>query len=72
MFIDGRNIMYGRKLTETSLTLQYVAPGWERLLKEYRIGWALYPTDAPIVAALKRIGWKPVYSDSTATVLVRP
>lgn len=72
VFIDGRNIMYGRKITEDSLTFQFTAGGWEELLERYRIGWTLYPTGSRLTRALKERGWKVLHEDATATVLARP
>ena len=31
---------------------------------------ALVPADAPLLPALEQIGWRPVYEDKTATLLV--
>ncbi|MBI2943888.1 MAG: hypothetical protein HYY25_06780 [Candidatus Wallbacteria bacterium] len=72
VFIDGRNIMYGRKITEDSLTFQFTAGGWEELLQRYRIDWTLYPTGSRLTRALKARGWRVLHEDPTATVLARP
>ncbi|MBI4871427.1 MAG: hypothetical protein HY814_07660 [Candidatus Riflebacteria bacterium] len=72
IFIDGRNVMYGAKLSHDWLTLATLAPGWKDLVASYGIVWTLFPTDAPLTQALRELGWQVRYSDSTATVLVRP
>lgn len=73
VFIDGQTDFYGEALTrqyEQALTL---APGWEDVLRQYDVSWAILPAGSDLPEALRsRSGWRAVYEDETAIILVKP
>ena len=72
VFIDGRNVLYGSKLSADWLTMATLAPGWRERLVEHRIDWTLFPSGSPLTRALLERGWQTFHADAVATVLVRP
>ena len=53
---------------ETIITLQ---DGWQGILEQYDIKWAILPPDWPLADKLKAQGWETVYQDPTAVILVK-
>jgi hypothetical protein len=51
---------------ETILTINN---GWENLLQEYDIEWAIIETDSPLTRALVNNQWEVLYEDETAVIL---
>jgi hypothetical protein len=70
VFFDGRSDLYGADFLKQYGRLVQVRPGWRQYFEEFHFTHALLPVDAPLRAALELIGWKPVYRDSTAILLV--
>jgi hypothetical protein len=71
VFIDGQTDFYGEALTrqyEQAITRQ---TGWQAVLAQYRVGWALLPAGSPLAQALAgEPGWREAYRDGTAVVLI--
>jgi len=73
-FIDGRASLYGNRFLEEyirafstpdpSVVSAFLAP--------YDVSWALLTPKETIAFVLKSQGWKQLYADETATLLVRP
>ncbi|HEY9528729.1 MAG TPA: hypothetical protein VIR02_16690 [Anaerolineales bacterium] len=53
---------------ETIITLQ---DGWQGILEQYDIKWAILPPDWPLADKLKAQGWETVHQDPTAVILVK-
>lgn len=72
VFIDGQTDFYGEELTKQYSRIREVQPGWQDLLDEHGISWALIPPDAPLASALElHPEWNLTYRDSTAVSYVR-
>jgi hypothetical protein len=53
---------------ETVVTLQ---EGWQDIFEQYNIAWAIVPPEWGLTKELNAQGWKTVYQDQTAVILVR-
>jgi hypothetical protein len=71
IFMDGHTHIYGDALSREYVAIQSRAPGWESLLDNYRVEWAILRTDNPLTLALIEVYWREVYRDETAVVLKR-
>jgi hypothetical protein len=69
VFMDGHTHIYGEALTREYETVTFLGNGWQEILSEYQIKWAIVRTGSPIARALEKEGWKIVYSDDTSAVL---
>lgn len=74
VFIDSRSDVYSRQFLANYITITDVAPGWDHLLAQYHVQWALLPSDAPLKQALALAGWHCQAEDTqgVATLCVRP
>ena len=71
VFIDSQGDVYGETFIRKYEQVITLAPGWQEVLKEYNVDWALVNVDWPLAGALAAEGWQEVYRDGTAVVLVR-
>jgi hypothetical protein len=69
VFFDGRSDFYGAEFLKQYGRLVQVRPGWREYWNSFGFSQALLPNDAPLLEALQAIGWRPVYRDSTVTLL---
>jgi hypothetical protein len=70
VFFDGRSDLYGADFLRQYSRLVQVRPGWRQYWESFHFTHALVPADAPLLPALEQIGWRPLYQDKTATLLV--
>jgi hypothetical protein len=70
VFFDGRSDLYGADFLKQYSRLVQVRPGWRAYWDSFHFTHALLPADAPLLPALEQIGWRPIYQDKTATLLV--
>src|SRR5450759_949446 len=70
VFFDGRSDLYGAEFLKQYSRLVQVRPGWRASWDSFHFTHALLPADAPLLPALEQIGWRPLYQDKTATLLV--
>jgi hypothetical protein len=70
VFFDGRSDLYGADFLKQYSRLVQVRPGWRAYWESFHFTHALLPADAPLLPALEQIGWRPLYQDKTATLLV--
>jgi hypothetical protein len=70
VFFDGRSDLYGADFLRQYSRLVQVRPGWRSYWDSFHFTHALLPDDAPLLPALEQIGWRPIYQDKTATLLV--
>jgi hypothetical protein len=70
VFFDGRSDLYGAEFLKRYARLVQVRPGWRNYWESFHFTHALLPADAPLLPALEQIGWRPIYEDKTATLLV--
>jgi hypothetical protein len=53
---------------ETVITMR---TGWQDILEQYNIKWAIIPSEWPLARELKAQGWETAYQDETAVILVQ-
>jgi len=70
VFFDGRSDFYGADFLIRYGRLVQVRAGWQQDWNSFGFSHALLPPDAPLRAALEQAGWRAVYSDQTAVLLV--
>ena len=70
VFFDGRSDLYGADFLKRYSRLVQVRPGWRAYWDSFHFTHALLPADAPLLPALEQIGWRALYQDKTATLLV--
>lgn len=74
VFIDSRSDVYSQQFLTDYITIDDVAPGWNRLLDRYDVRWALIPTDSTLRQALAFSGWRcqPEDTQGVASLCLRP
>jgi hypothetical protein len=70
VFFDGRSDFYGADFLKRYGRLLQLRPGWRDELQRHGFTHALLPNDQPLVEALQQLGWRRIYGDQTATLLV--
>jgi hypothetical protein len=70
VFFDGRSDFYGAKFLIEYARMSQARPGWRRDWDSWDFTTALVPADSPLIPALQQAGWRVIYSDSTAVILV--
>jgi hypothetical protein len=72
VFIDDRADYYGEKHYTKYASVSQVEPGYEKVLREFKINWILFPSDQRLVAALKQNPeWQEVCHDKASNLFVR-
>ena len=72
VFFDGRSDYYGVQFMRDYIELVQVRPGWEKQLDRFQFTHALLPKDYSLLAVLPRMGWRELYRDGTAVLLIAP
>ena len=67
---EGRSDLYGAEFLKRYSRLVQARPGWQEYWDSFHFTHALLPPDTPLRAALEQAGWRPVYQDKTAILLV--
>ena len=70
IFMDGHTHIYGEALTREYEQVVTLDDEWQKIFKQYNITWAIIPPDWPLSKELRADGWKIVYQDQTAAILV--
>jgi hypothetical protein len=72
VFIDDRADFYGEKHYKKYALVSQVDPGYDTLLKDYKINWVLFPSNSRIVEALRRNqDWQEAVHDKASVLMVR-
>lgn len=72
VFIDSRVDTYGVDHFKDYLTVLYFKPGWEKILKKYKINWVILNSDSMLSRYLmERKDWRLIYSDKVANIFMR-
>jgi hypothetical protein len=71
VFIDSQGDVYGEAFIREYEQIVTLGDGWQDILTKYNVAWALVPKDWDLATALANAGWREVYHDDTAVVLVR-
>lgn len=69
VFIESQTDVRG-EVTRKYETVLLLQEGWQDIFKEYDITWAILPPDWPLTGELQKQGWRSVYQDRTAIILV--
>jgi len=72
VFIDGRADVYGDEFLKDYGATIAVSGDWKTGLEKWHITAALIPETAPLATALTAMGWRPLYRDDRAIMLVAP
>jgi hypothetical protein len=72
VFIDDRADYYGEAHYQKFAKVSMVEPGYEKVLKDFKINWVLFPYNSKLVAALKQNPeWQEVSHDKGSNLFVR-
>jgi hypothetical protein len=72
VMVDDRHDLYGEQFFKDYLKLVRVEPGWDRVLNERAVNWALLPVGSTLPNALQATpGWSINYRDETAVLFQR-
>jgi hypothetical protein len=71
VFIDGRFETYGPGMMKEYLTVSKARIGCMEVLDKYKVDWVMFDSGSPLCRLLEAKGWKKVYSDRTADILLR-
>ena len=71
VFFDGRSDFYGAAFLDDYRRLVQVRPGWHDQVTRWGFTHALLPPDYSLVEALQRAGWKALYRDEAAVLLIK-
>lgn len=71
VFVDGRIAPYGPSVMRDYLKVSRADISSADILDKYKVDWVLYSTGSPLCRLLASGGWKRVYADDTAELLVR-
>ena len=72
VFIDSNSDFYGEDFVRQYMQVINLQDGWEDVLDQYDVTWAILPPEMRVVSALQNdLGWDTVYQDDTAVVLQR-
>jgi len=69
IFIDSQGDVYGEAFIREYERVITITSGWQNVLANYHVDWALIPRKWPLTNALIGEGWYEVYSDNTAIIL---
>ncbi len=72
VFVDGRNDFYGPELIQDFDTVNRAHPGWEDVLRKYKVDWTILPRAHPLneLLALNK-DWTLSYTDQVAAIYSR-
>ena len=72
VMVDGRADVLGRDLVMDWRKAHRLEDGWEQVLDDYEIDWAIISAGAPLARALElHAGWRLVCQESTGRLFVR-
>jgi len=72
VFVDSKADFYGEQFIRQYRQVMFLEEGWEQVLDQYEVSWAIIPADEPVSKALEEeLGWNIIYEDDTAVILRR-
>lgn len=72
VFFDGRSDFYGAAFMKDYIRLIEGRPGWREQVRQFGFTHALLPNNYTLLDGLQQSGWRPSYTDATATLLAAP
>jgi hypothetical protein len=71
VFIDGRTDLYGDSFMDDFYATYHLTAGWKGPIQQWQIRTLILTPDAPLITALRsQAGWKQIYADSQAVILI--
>jgi len=70
--VDGRTDLFDDELLRSYLTAWSGQPSWQALFQKWGIRLVLIEPEAPLASVLQSVGWRVLYQDALAVVLVPP
>ncbi len=72
VFIDGQTDFYGEAFTRQYEQVITQSPGWQDVLDQYQVAWAILPPGESLAQQLQEDpAWRRVYADETAAIFAR-
>lgn len=72
VFIDSNSDFYGEEFVRQYMQVIMMEEGWEGVLEEYDVTWAILPQERRVANALvDDMGWEMIYEDDTTVILRR-
>jgi hypothetical protein len=72
VFIDSNSDFYGEAFVRQYIQVIMLQEGWEDVLDQYDVTWAILPLNESAAGALQSVlDWGVIYEDETAVILVR-
>ena len=72
VFIDSNSDFYGEAFVRQYAQVMQLAEGWEDVLDQYNVTWAVLPSESLTAAEFQRqLGWSVLFQDDTAVILGR-
>jgi hypothetical protein len=73
VFIDSKSDFYGENFVRKYGMVILLQEGWEEVLDQYDVSWAILPTDERAAHAIQSdLGWAAIYRDDTTVILKKP
>jgi hypothetical protein len=73
VFIDSKSDFYGEDFVRQYMRVILLEEGWEEVLDQYDVSWAILPTDERAANAIQsELGWAAIYQDDTTVILKKP
>lgn len=72
VFIDTRFSFFEESLVLDYHKMSICESNWQDILDRYHFDWAFLPPELPIAVKLKEIGWKAIFEDKAAVILLKP
>lgn len=70
VFIDSKSDFYGEDFVRQYGKVIFQQEGWQEVLDQYDVSWAILPTGERAVRAIEeKLGWEVIYQDNTAVIL---
>lgn len=70
VFIDSKADFYGEEFVRKYEQVIELREGWENILDQYNVDWAILPTNEALTKALTdNLGWQLIYEDKTTVIL---
>jgi len=72
VFIDSKSDFFGEDFVRQYVKVIAHQDGWENVLDQYNVDWAILPADQDTYEAFEyELEWNLIYEDETAVILVR-
>jgi hypothetical protein len=70
--IDGRTEIYSPEYVTKALGVVGLSPGWKRFIRHQHFDAVWLYKGAPLISALRELGWTTYFHDADSVILVPP